>query len=438
MDSWRTTPVQENGLPVRAIRLEVIAGVNTGASLTSDADSICIGSAEGNDLTLSDPTVSRYHVELRRRGDRVQVIDHGSTNGTQIGGVTVQDGNVSVKPGTVVQLGETRIRIDDGDVRLLSAAPERFGQLYGRHPSMQRLIGFVVRAAASNVSVLITGESGTGKELVARAIHDHSNRASEPFVTLDCAAIVPSLFGSELFGHERGAFTGADKRRIGALERAGAGTLFLDEIGELPADTQAALLGALERRRFQRLGGEGEIELEARVLSATHRDLRAGVNRGSFRLDLFYRLAVVAVTVPTLRERADDIPLLIEQFLAESEAADRMHELFPDSTLEELVKYEWPGNVRELRNVVMGTLAMGSPSDIVRSHARPEPSTTPAPESEVELSYRQARQVVVDDFEKRYVGALLARTGGNIRQAARDARMDRSYLMELIKRHRLR
>ena len=310
----------------------------------------------------------------------------------------------------------------------MDKSPERFGQLRGRHPTMQRLISLTSRAAASDVSVLISGESGTGKELVARAIHDNSSRAGQPFVTLDCAAIVPSLFGSELFGHERGAFTGADKRRIGALERAGAGTLFLDEIGELPAEIQAVLLGAIERRRFLRLGGDTEIDLEARVVSATHRDLYACVNRGTFRLDLFYRLAVVSITVPTLRERTDDIRLLIEEFLAEQDAHDRMQELFPEATLEQLVQHDWPGNVRELRNVVLGALAVGEPAELVRTTVVPVQSG----------SYRQARQAVVDDFEKRFVTALLAKTRGNIRQAAREARMDRSYLMELIKRHQLR
>jgi DNA-binding NtrC family response regulator len=248
--------------------------------------------------------------------------------------------------------------------------------------------------------------------------------------------VVPSLFGCELFGQERGAFSGADKRRIGALERAGAGTLFLDEIGELPPDTQTALLGALERRRFRRLGGDDELELEARVLCATHCDLRAEVNRSRFRLDLFYRLAVVAITVPALREHADDIPLLVEHFLREVGAEARMAELFPRETLAELAGRPWPGNVRELRNLVHGTLAMGSASGVVAgpAAAAPEPPST----DDASLPYRQARQLVVDRFERDYVTALLARTGGNIRQAARDARMDRSYLMELIKRHQLR
>jgi DNA-binding NtrC family response regulator len=434
MDDLRTVPVEDAGLPVRAIRVEVVGGPDHGAVITSE-NAIGIGTARDNELVVTDPTVSRYHVELRRLGDRIEVIDHGSTNGTQVGPVMLQAGNVTVRPGTVLHLGETRVRIDDGDVSMVAAAPDQFGQLRGRHPSMQRLISFVARAAASDVSVLITGESGTGKELVARAIHDHSPRADEPFVTLDCAAVVPTLFGSELFGHERGAFTGADKRRIGALERAGGGTLFLDEIGELPPDIQTALLGALERRRFTRLGGDGEIELEARVVCATHRDLRAEVNRGRFRLDLFYRLAVVAVSVPPLRERTEDIPLLVDHFLREEGAEARMAELFPRATLAELARHTWPGNVRELRNVVLGTLAMGNVREVVGA---PVPAPGAAPADEAHLPYRQARQLVVDQFERAYVAALLLRTGGNVRQAARDARMDRSYLMELIKRHQLR
>ena len=426
------------GLPVRMIRLEVVAGPDTGRSLSS-SDDVSVGTASHNHLVLKDPTVSRYHLEVRRRGDRFLVVDLGSTNGTEVGPALLQATSATVPAGTILGLGETRLRIDDGEVHLVAPGPERLGDLRGRHPSMRRLMAMIQRVAKSDVPVLVLGESGTGKELIARAIHDESGRADEPFVTFDCGAIPPTLVASELFGHERGAFTGADRRRIGALERAGQGTVFLDEIGELPAEIQSTLLGALERRRVTRLGGDVEIAIEARVVSATHRDIRAEVNAGGFRLDLFYRLAVVTLNVPPLRERTEDIPLLVQHFLDETGASLTAEAVFRGDKMEELSRHTWPGNVRELRNVVLGALALGDPPALGLT----ERAQTAAPDRDpvgavLSLPYREARQVVVEDFERRYLDHILGATGGNVRAAAREARMDRSYLMELMKRHRPR
>jgi DNA-binding NtrC family response regulator len=280
----------------------------------------------------------------------------------------------------------------------------------------------------------LLGESGTGKELVARAIHDSSGRASEPFVTVDCGAISPTLFASELFGHERGAFTSADRQHIGAFERAHGGTIFLDEIGELPPELQSALLGALERRRIRRVGGRTDIDVDVRLVSATHRDLRAHVNAGTFRLDLFYRVAVVTLSVPPLRERPDDVPMLVEHFLREAGYAGEVANVFDSDAMKRLAVHSWPGNVRELRNVVLGTLALGEPTSLGSDLGAPAADPVAAV---LELGYRDAKRRIMDDFERRYVEHLLQKTGGNVRQASRDAQMDRSYLMELIKRHRL-
>jgi DNA-binding NtrC family response regulator len=208
------------------------------------------------------------------------------------------------------------------------------------------------------------GESGTGKELFARAVHEHSKRADGPFVVVDCASLTPTLVASELFGHEKGAFTGADRRHQGAFERADGGTIFLDEIGELPEQLQPNLLGVLERRRFRRLGGRDEIEVDVRVVSATNRDLRAEVNAGTFRLDLYYRLAVVRFAVPSLRERPEDIPILIEHFLREAGETAPMGEVVPPAVMAGLQRHHWPGNVRELRNYVEATVAMGETPEL--------------------------------------------------------------------------
>jgi len=285
--------------------------------------------------------------------------------------------------------------------------------------------------------VLLHGESGTGKELIARAIHERGPRHKKPFVTVDCGSLSPGLVASELFGHERGAFTGAERRHEGAFERANGGTVFLDEIGELSPSLQATLLGVLERRRFRRVGGSSELEVDVRVVSATHRDLRALVNAGQFRLDLYFRLAVVKLDVPALRLRSDDLELLIAHFLREAGSEASVESLFPKDTLASMRAYAWPGNVRELRNLVEATLAMGEapPLDALQSADTPSSGAVlPGPEK----LYKDARAEVLQRFEHFYLSKLLELTKGNVSAAARHAKMDRSHLIELLQRHHLR
>ena len=415
---------------MKGIRVVVVGGPDAGAEVACQEGTLTVGSAEGNDLVLSDSTVSRIHATLGRRDDRILVTDHGSTNGTQAGPVELRGGTMAVETGATLRLGRTRLRLEDGEVVMVDDGLQQLGDLRARDPEMRRLMARIARVAESDVPVLVSGESGTGKELVARAIHDHGARREQPFVTVDCAALTPSLLGSELFGHERGAFTGAERQHVGACERSSGGTLFLDEVGELPLDMQSTLLGVLERHRIRRLGGREDIPLDLRVIAATNRDLHAEVNRGSFRLDLFYRLAVVRLEVAPLRERPRDIPMLIEHFIAQAGRAEAVETLFDAETLERLRSHAWPGNVRELRNVVLGALALG---EAPRLRA-PEGST----ESLLDLSFRDAKRQAVDDFERRYLRHNLDRSDGNIRETARRTRMDRSYLMELMKRHGMR
>jgi DNA-binding NtrC family response regulator len=290
--------------------------------------------------------------------------------------------------------------------------------------------------ATRDVSVLVTGESGTGKELLARAIHAESPRRGNAFVVVDCGAIPAHLVASELFGHERGAFTGADRRHAGAFERAHGGTLFLDEIGELPLDVQPALLGALERRSIRRVGGSEEIAADFRLVAATHRDLRAAVNSGAFRLDLYHRIAVVTLEIPPLRDRPDDIPLLVEHFLRQEGHDGPVEEIFDRAAIKRLAQRRWEGNGRELRNHVAATLSIGAePPPMAESD--PTVASDDIIGSVLGLTYKDARRVLTDAFEARYLAALLERSGGNVRQAARLARMDRSYLIELLRRHGL-
>jgi len=425
----RDTP----GLPIRGLTVEVIDGPDAGKSASSDSEALTVGTAETNDLVLGDPTVSRFHLELARGEDGILVVDHGSTNGTVFEGARLE--SATLRPDAVLTLGHTRVRVGDGErITLELHEGEELAGLHGRTAVMRRLMARIGKAAMATTPVLLVGESGTGKELVARALHAQSRRADEPFVTVDCGALSPSLVASELFGHEKGAFTGADRQHVGAFERADGGTLFLDEIGELGADLQPALLGVLERGRFRRVGGRDEVDVDVRVLAATHRDLRAEVNEGTFRLDLYYRLAVIVLAVPPLRERVEDVPLLVEHFAREAGHEGDVGRVFSPDAMAELCRHRWPGNVRELRNVVEATLAMGETPPLFDA---PIDAAELTPEALLRLPYKDARRALLDDFERRYVERRLEESDGNVSAAARAARMDRTYLIKLIARHDL-
>jgi formate hydrogenlyase transcriptional activator len=241
-----------------------------------------------------------------------------------------------------------RIHVED---QILGGA--KFEEIVGSSQPLFRVLGQVNKVAPSDCTVLVTGESGTGKELVARAIHKRSRRANRPFIRVNCAAIPQTLIASELFGHERGAFTGATERRLGRFELANSGTIFLDEIGDIPADTQVALLRVLQEREFERVGGRQTVSVDVRVVAATNRDLKAAVAAGTFRLDLFYRLNVFPVRVPSLHERKDDIPVLAKYFIERYAASiGRKINKIDKRTLALLQAYNWPGNIRELQNVI--------------------------------------------------------------------------------------
>jgi len=448
MSHSSTVPRQRGGSPVRTLRVDVIDGVDAGLSHTAiESVPVTIGTAQGNSLVLKDPTVSRFHLELRRDAGGVVVTDHGSTNGTLLGSVLLRDSHAVVPHGTTLALGDTRVRVVDGDVVTIDLGPTRFGGLLGTTPAMRQLMALLAQASSSDAPVLILGESGTGKELAARAVHDSSSRARGPFVVVDCGAVSPAIFTSELFGHEKGAFTGAARRHAGAFERANGGTIFLDEIAELPPSLQPALLGALERRSIRRVGGSADISIDVRVISATHRDLWADINTGSFRLDLFYRLAVLIVQLPALRERPEEIGLLVEHFVREAGHEGSAHQLVSVDALKQMKAYAWPGNVRELRNVVEASLVTGAPPALGGQTVATAPSvvaTALAAEDEpsadhasLDRTYKDARREVVEEFEKRYLRRLLERTEGNVRRAAREARMDRSYLIDLLRKHGL-
>ncbi|MBL8952291.1 MAG: sigma 54-dependent Fis family transcriptional regulator [Myxococcaceae bacterium] len=441
MDPSQTKTVKHRveSLPIRGFRVDVLEGPDAGKGVEARGESLSIGTAEDNDLVLKDPTVSRYHVELQAQGDRILAIDHGSTNGTVAGGVRIERGDVPT--GIVLSLGRTRVRVADGEAKEVELL-DGFGELRGRSAPMRKLMALAEKAAQSQVAVLLIGESGTGKELIARAIHENGPRAKHPFVTVDCGSLSPTLISSELFGHERGAFTGAEQQHAGAFERAQGGTLFLDEIGELPLSLQPALLGVLERKTFRRLGGKTDLTTAARVVAATNRDLRAEVNSGKFRLDLYFRLAVLKLDVPPLRQRREDVPLLVAHFLEQLGIEGKIDSVVPYDDMQRLKEHAWPGNVRELRNFVEASAALGAIAPLEHSEVAAQVAKGellgPGFDGLLEAPYRQARQAVIDQVEARYLKALLERAKGNIAQAARLAKMDRSHLFDLLDRHKLR
>ncbi|MEM9192712.1 MAG: sigma 54-interacting transcriptional regulator [Myxococcota bacterium] len=438
MRTLQTHESDDGAQLIRCLRIEVVEGPDAGVSL--DADDRCVvGTGEGCTLRLSDAKVSRFHLELSHDDGIVRMEDLDSRNGTWVGDLRLE--RAQVAPGTRFRIGDSTLRVDDGDVQNVAGANEAIPGFVAEDPRSRQLAREIRKVAASEVSVLVRGETGTGKECVARALHDLSPRADQPFVVVDCGSIAPTLIASELLGHERGAFTGADRRRIGAFERANGGTVFLDEIGELPLSVQPALLGALERRRFRRVGGDQEIRVDVRVLSATHRDLRRSVNDGSFRADLYYRLAVARLRVPPLRKRPLDIPPLVELFVREH-SGGHADELFGPSALRALQQHRFSGNVRELRNVVESALAVGEFRLDSTCQSLPDnpPGASPtASELDQGLApYRDARATALDAFEKAYLERLVAECGKNASAAARLAQMDRNYLVSLLRKHGLR
>ncbi len=413
-----------------------------------DAESICVGSLESNDLTISDPSVSRRHCKILQEDEGYLVIDSDSTNGTFVDGVRVRE--AYIMPGASLRVGNIELRFEAGEeeVDVEPAREESLGDLVGADVKMRELFSIIRKIASTRTTVVIQGETGVGKDVVARTIHELSPRRTGPFVVFDCGAVPPNLIESELFGHEKGSFTGAITMRRGLAETAHGGTLFLDEVGELSAELQPKLLRFLERREIRRVGGVSPIKVDVRVLAATNRNLEEEVCAGRFREDLYYRLSVLRLDVPPLRDRSGDIPRLVKHFLTKGafnrgdDGKLRVKGVTQEA-MDLLRRFSWPGNVRQLLNVVergcsFSNNRMITPEELPEYINRcPEAPQKGRPVIK-ELPYKKAKQRFLDGFEKEYIAGLLEENEWNVSKAAREAEIDRKYFRKLMNKHGLK
>ncbi|HWO24986.1 MAG TPA: sigma 54-interacting transcriptional regulator [Kofleriaceae bacterium] len=461
---------------LRKGKLVVLNGPDQGKELEMLKPRVTGGRSIISDLVVQDKAVSGTHFEVSARDDGYRLRDLNSRNGIFVGDLRIRE--AYLRPGNVFRIGHTNIQFQSTQdvVEIELSKQDRFGLLLGSSPAMREIFAHLEKVAPSDLTCLITGETGTGKEMVARSLHDKSQRKTRPFVVLDCGSIPRELIESTLFGHEKGSFTGAVAQHVGCFEQANGGTIFLDEIGELDITLQPKLLRVLEQREIKRVGGDRTHKVDVRVLAATNRDLREEVNKGTFREDLYFRLSVVHVELPPMRERTEDIPSLANHFLREIAGRRGMTMSFSQDALTALMGHSWPGNVREMRNVVERAAALTDGSVITRpdlvfgremgpslvvSHDLAQAGAHAAQRAAAQLSgvdlpqqtgpaifdasllkaglgFKGAKQSVVDAFEIAYLTALMQRNDGNITRSAQEAGLTRYHLRELLKRHGLK
>ena len=430
----------QGDISTRPLRITVVAGPDRGKHLDLRPGSYRVGKDPTNALVLTDSAVSRAHLEIAVSADGVEVRDLGSKNGSFFRGARFD--KINMPAGAAVTIGKSELQLERLDATSLLPPAEmvRFGDLLGRSDAMRRIFTLFTQLAKTNFPVLLEGETGTGKELAARALHNASRRTGS-FVVCDLAGLTNSVIESELFGHVQGSFTGADQDREGAFEAAKQGTIFLDEVGELSLEVQPRLLRVLEGNHVKRIGSNKYISVDARVVAATNRELKAEVKDGAFRQDLYHRLAVVTVRLPPLRERREDIAMLVEHILAKiAEREKRSPPRVSDEAMEVLSDYDWPGNVRELRNVLQRTMALFPGEEVISSYVlglHGMSSTSSESSVDTSIPFREAKERLIQAWERDYVETLLRQAQGNIALASRIGGIDRGYLHRLVKKYGL-
>ncbi len=445
------TVTDRSQIRLQRCKLVQMTGGNKGAEFELSGAENTVGSGGDATLRIDDPTVSSAHFAIVRDAQSYMVRDLGSTNGTFLDNSRIKE--AYVRPGALIRAGEIYFRFEPvyERIELVPSETTEFGGLVGASFRMREIFAVLEKVAPTEATVLLQGETGTGKGAVARAIHQASSRHDGPFIVFDCGAIAPTLVESELFGHERGAFTGAVQQRHGALEQAQGGTLFIDELSDLSLDLQPKLLRALEDREFTRVGSNKPVRTDCRIIAATQRDLWSEVSAARFREDLYFRLAVVTIPLPPLRDRREDLPLLVDGFLRELGGRVQRFEGLPADAKRRLLAHDWPGNIRELRNSIE-RLALMNNADPFATHdtTRRAPaaladgagavlptSDGPALPLGYDLPFKQAKDALIAAFEKEYLTRLLARTERNIARAAREADIDRKHLYTLLAKHGL-
>jgi len=425
----------------RSLALHVVAGPDAGKLFTIDSlgdGRVLIGQSPACAVRVADPTVSRRHAALELVGGALRISDLGSTNGTWVNGLRIFD--VVVTGGETVQLGNTLLNLEPRSGAKEPATDQNhFGTFVGASDEIRCLYPAMARIAAASIPVVIEGETGTGKEVLAESLHDLGPRAAAPFVVFDCTTIAPNLMEAALFGHEKGAFTGALAATEGLFEQADGGTLFIDEIGDLDVALQAKLLRAIEKSEVRRIGGKSWLRVDVRIIAATRRDLDREVQSGRFRDDLFFRLAIARIELPPLRRRRKDIALLATHFWKELGGAPAA---LTGDLLKRLEDYDWPGNVRELRNAITQKIILGelakprSPVNPSRDDAAVRPTDLIGAILDENLPFPIARDKALDLFEERYVARVLERYGGNVTHAAHASGIGRRYFQTIRSRRK--
>jgi len=417
-------------------QLVVIEGPDQGRAVRIEAAPLIVGTGADSSLVLRDDRVSERHLSLKADAGRFTVVDLESTNGTLYEGSRV--GMVTVPVGATFKVGRSFLRILPirAAMEVEPSSRREFGDLVGESLALREVFALLELAARSDVTVLLEGETGTGKELAARGLHEEGPRRKGPFVAVDCGALPENLLESELFGHVRGAFTGASAERKGAFARADGGTIFLDELAAISPAVQARLLRVVEERRFLPVGSDRERSVDVRIVGAAREDLEAKVAEGSFRPDLYYRLSVVRVVIPPLRLRREDIAPIVSRLLARRGIAPGP---IQGTNYHQLYTHDWPGNVRQLRNVIERAIALspGAQSFAELRLALAEPAASGELLVRTDLHYTEAKEVVLHAFERRYLREIFERAGRNISAASRESGLDRKHLRTLLLRHGL-